>query len=199
MDDLLKGDYNGWENKFTWLVHLHLSNEHTLFLEIAQLVRREPNDGPAGRLVEMWVKVAISNWMMRFTHRNRSSDASIGLLVWDLLGSALEQTAWNDLVILLTSGEVISTLFTMTVWRSIQHSQLLHRHIEALLRDASSTYVVAESLKAWFEALLADWVDKIALEHHVDTRITDVFDGLMQNVYGLIFWEHVARAFCKGY
>ena len=113
--------------------------------------------------------------------------------------SALEHTAWNDLVALLTDGEVISTLFTMTLLRSIQHSQLLYTHLEALLRDASSADAAAASLKAWFEALLADWVDKMALGHHVDVQIMHVFDGLMQNVYGLIFWEHVARAFRKGY
>jgi hypothetical protein len=83
IDKFLHREYHGWENKFTWLVHLHLSNEQALFLEIVQLVRREPNDRPAGRLAQMWVKVAITNWMMRFTHRNRSYDASIGLLVWD--------------------------------------------------------------------------------------------------------------------
>ncbi len=198
MDNLLSREYNGWENKFTWLVHLHLSNERALFLEIAQLVGRAPNDTHAGRLVEMWVKVAITNWMIRFTHRNRSHDASIGLLIWDLLGSALEQTAWHDLVALLTGGEVISTLFTMTLLRCIQHSQLLHIHIDGVLRDASSADA-AESLQVWFEALLVDWVDKMALGHHVDAQITHPFDGLMQNVYGLIFWEHVARAFRKGY
>jgi hypothetical protein len=37
--------YNGWENKFTWLVHLHLSNEECLMNEIVELVAQEPNDG----------------------------------------------------------------------------------------------------------------------------------------------------------
>ena len=95
MDYLLSREYHGWENKYTWLLHLHVSNEQVLFHEILQLVRREPNDGPAGRLVEMWVKVAITNWIMRYTHRNHLYDASIGLLVWDLLGSALEHTAYR--------------------------------------------------------------------------------------------------------
>ncbi len=66
LDDLMNQSYNGWENKWSWLVHLHLSNEQTLFLEIAQLVASEPNDGPAGRLVEMWVRLSITNWMNRF-------------------------------------------------------------------------------------------------------------------------------------
>jgi|SRR5690348_1516952 hypothetical protein len=66
MDDLLNREYNGWENRFTWLVHLHLSDEQVLSLEIMQVVAGEPNDGPAGRLVEIWVKSLISDWMNRF-------------------------------------------------------------------------------------------------------------------------------------
>jgi hypothetical protein len=199
MEEIMNHPYNGWENKFTWLVHLHLSNEQTLFLEIAQLVANERNNGPAGRLIEMWVRLSITNWMNRFPGRNRSHDAYIGLLVWDLLGSALAYTEWIDLVTLLTGGEVLSNVFTMTLTRCIQQSLQVHAHIEVVLRDAPSAYAAADALKAWFEALLADWVDKMALGRHVDAQITQVFDGLMQNVYGLIFWEHVARAFRKGY
>jgi hypothetical protein len=51
-------EYNGWKNKFTWLVHLHLSNEERLMNEMVELVASEPNEGAAGRLVEMWVKLA---------------------------------------------------------------------------------------------------------------------------------------------
>jgi hypothetical protein len=109
---------------------LHLSNNQALFLEIAQLVAREPNDGTASRLIEMSVKLSITNWMNWFPGRNRSHDASLGLLVWDLLGSALGYTEWKDLVTMLTSGEVISRVFTLTLMRCIKQSQLLHTHIE---------------------------------------------------------------------
>lgn len=199
MDDLMNREYDGWENKFTWLVHLHLSNEQALFLEIAQLVASEPNDGPAGRLIEMWVRLSITNWMNRFPGRNRSHDAYIGLLVWDLLGSALATIEWIDLVSVLAGGEVISNVFTMTLTRCIQQSQLLHTRIEAVLRYASSVHAAADALKAWFEALLADWIDKMAVGRLVDRQITQMFSGLIQNVYGVIAWEHVARAFRPDY
>ena len=65
MDDLRNREYNGWENRWTWLVHLHLSNEQALFLEIAQLVASEPDDVLAGLLVEAWVRSAITSWMTR--------------------------------------------------------------------------------------------------------------------------------------
>jgi hypothetical protein len=199
MEEIMNHPYNGWENKCTWLVHLHLSNEQTVFLEIAQLVANEPNNGPAGHLIEMWARLSITNWMNRFPGRDRSHDASIGLLVWDLLGSALASTEWIDLVRLLTGGEVISNVFTMTLRRCIQQSQLLHAHIEVVLRDVSSVDAGAFALKAWFEALLADWVDKMAVGRRVDSMTTRAFSGLTQNVYGLIVWEHVARAFRPEY
>ena len=63
--------YNGWENRFTWLMHLHLSNEERLMNEITELVAGEPNEGPAGRLVEMWVKSALDNWLTHFPGRNK--------------------------------------------------------------------------------------------------------------------------------
>lgn len=100
---------------------------------------------------------------------------------------------------MLTGGEVISKVFTMTLIRCLQQSQLLHAHIEVVLRDVSSFYAAVEALKAWLEALLADWVDKMVLWQCVDLKITQVFNGLMQNVYGLIAWEHIARAFRVDY
>src|SRR5215472_1262350 len=126
--------------------------------------------------------------MNRFPGRNRSHDAYIGLLVWDLLGSALASTEWIDLVRLLTGGEGNSTVFTMTPTQCIQQSQLLHAHVEVVLRDASSVQAAADVLKSWFEALLADWVDKMAVGRRVDSQTTQVFGGLVQNVYGLIVW-----------
>jgi hypothetical protein len=198
-DDRLNQEYNGWENRFTWLVHLHLSNEYALNNEITQMVAGEPNNWPAGRLVEMWVKSSIANWMNRFPGRNRSHDAQVGLLVWDLVGSALAYSEWDDLVLLLTSNEKVANTFTMTLNRCIQSSQLLHSHMEKLLRDAPGVYVAADAIKAWFEAVLADWVDRLAVGKKIDAQITQVFEGLVQNTYGLIFWEHVARAFRPEY
>ncbi len=54
MDGIANSPYNGWENKVTWLVHLHLSNEYHLMNEITALVASKPNDGSAGQLVEAW-------------------------------------------------------------------------------------------------------------------------------------------------
>lgn len=199
IDDRLNREYNGWENRFTWLVHLHLSNEYVLNAEITQMVAGEPNDGPAGHLVEMWVKLAVAHWMNRFPGRNRVHDGQIALLVWDMLGSALAYAEWDELVLLLAGTERVSNVFTMTLHRCIQSSQWLRFHMTRLLRDASSTYAAADAMKAWFETVLADWIDKIVIGQKTDARILPVFEGLVQNTYGLIFWEHVARAFRPEY
>jgi len=199
MDDLLNREYNGWENRFTWLVHLHLSDEQVLSLEIAQVVAGEPNDGPAGRLVEMWVKSSISNWMNRFPGRNTYYDHCMYLLVWDLLGSALSSTEWDALVALLTDGEVVCNVFTMTLSQCLQRSQFLHAHMSRLLRDTPNAYAAADAMKEGFETLLADWIDRMVVRRQISALLSQVFGELLQNSYGLIVWEHVARAFRPEY
>ncbi len=122
MDEIANCPYNGWENKFTWLVHLHLSNDYHLMNEIAALVASEPNDGSAGRLVEMWIKVALTNWLTCFPGRNKQHDEEMRLFAWDLLGSALAYASWDDLVALLIgAAQTSDNLFTMTLYRSILH------------------------------------------------------------------------------
>ena len=199
MDDLINREYNGWENRFTWLVHLHLSDEQVLSLEIAQVVASELNDGAAGRLVEVWVKSSITNWMNRFPGRNKYQDHSMHLLVWDLLGSALSYTEWDALVALLTGRETVCNVFTMTLNRSIQHSQFLQSHMSRLLRDSPDAYAAADTMKEWFEALLADWINRMVVRRQISALISQVFSELLQNTYGLIAWEHVARAFRSEY
>ena len=55
--------YNGWENKWTWLVHLHLSNEQAVMQKIMALVAREPDERAAGRLIGIWVKGALFTYL----------------------------------------------------------------------------------------------------------------------------------------
>jgi hypothetical protein len=54
-------------------------------------------------------------------------------------------------------------------------------------------------MKQWFETLLADWIDKVVVRRQMSVLMSQVFSGLLQNTYGLIVWEHVARAFRPGY
>jgi hypothetical protein len=146
MDDIMNHPYNGWENKFTWLMHLHLSNEERLMDEITTLVANEPNDGAAGRLVEMWVKVALTNWLTIFPNRQKQYDEEMRLLAWDLLGSALAYAEWVKLAEMLMSGIAPGTnLMTMTLYRSVLSSSALQQHtpLSALFQSLiQNTYAV---------------------------------------------------------
>jgi hypothetical protein len=57
-------EYNGWENKLTWLVHLHLSSEEHLKHAMTSLVADTPIGYPVGKLVEQLVREALTNWHM---------------------------------------------------------------------------------------------------------------------------------------
>jgi hypothetical protein len=193
-------EYNGWENKFTWLVHLHLSNEERLMNEIAELVASEPNQGAAGRLVEMRVKSALSNWLTRFPGRNRQHDESLLLFVWDLAGSALAYTDWVGLVaVLMGEAHTSENLFTMTIYRNILNDGHFLQPVSKLVQEASSLYAGADAVKYWFEAQVNAWVDASAIRQQRNRSISELVSGLIQNTYTLIHWEHVARAFRPEY
>jgi hypothetical protein len=68
-----------------------------------------------------------------------------------------------------------------------------------LLKDAPDAYVAAEAMKEGFEALLADWIDRMVVRRQRSALMSQVFGELLQNIYGLIAWEHVARAFRPKY
>jgi hypothetical protein len=199
MDELRNREYNGWENRWTWLVHLHLSNEQALSNEMAWLIAGESDDAHAGGLVERWVKGAVGNWMNRFSGRNRSHDEQLGLLVWDLLGAALAYAEWDDLVTLLSGGKKVTNMFTAILHHYIRQSPQVRAHVAAVVRQVPSLVAAADALKMWFEVVLADWIDQMAMGRRVDESVTPLFSDLLHNVYGLVVWEHVARAFRPEY
>jgi len=192
--------YNGWENKFTWLVHLHLSNEGALANEMAELVAQEPNNVPAGRLVEMWVKVAVENWTTFFPGRNRQYDESLRLFVWDLLRSALAYADWDALVGILTGeGETSENLFTWTLYRTIMDDGQLQQDVSTLIGEAPNSYAGVDTVKDWFESQLDTWMTVPAARQHRNSAMSTLASGLIQNTYSVIYWEHVARAFRDDY
>jgi hypothetical protein len=200
MDDRRNCPYNGWENKWTWLIHLHLSNEERLMDEITALVAREPNDGAAGRLLEMWVKVALTNWLTVFPGRARQHDEGMRLLAWDMLGSALAYADWVELVKMLMNGATSdANLFTMTLYRRVLSSRELQQHVGALLAQASSLYTGADAVKDWFELQLDTWIEAPVARREPHSPCSELFQDVLQNTYAMIAWEHVARAFRVDY
>ena len=193
-------EYHGWENKFTWLVHLHLSNEERLMNEMVELVAGEPNEGAAGRLVEMWVKLALESWLTRFPGRNKQHDESMLLFVWDLAGSALAYTDWIGLVaVLMGEAHTSDNLFTMTLYRNILTDHHFQQAVRRLVHEASTLYAGADSVKNWFELQVDAWVAASATRQRKNVSISRLVAELIENTYTLIYWEHVARAFRPGY
>jgi len=200
MDEMMNHPYNGWENKCTWLMHLHLSNEERLMDEITALVAREPNDSAAGRLVEMWVKVALTKWLTMFRTREMRHDEEMRLLAWDVLGSALAYAEWVQLVEMLMSGAAPgANLFTMTLYRSVLSNSELQVQVGTVLSQASSLYAGADAVHDWFASQLDTWIEAPAARRKQQTPLSVLFESLIQNTYTGIFWEHVARAFRPGY
>ncbi len=193
-------EYNGWENKFTWLVHLHLSNEYTLYQEITALVSGEPNEGPVGRLVEMWVKGSVMNWLTCFPGRDRQHDEEMRLLAWDLVGSALAYADWDGLMGLVMGAiQTSENLFTMTLYRSILHHSQLQQPVLDFLSTASSVYAAADACKDWVTEQVDTWIDAPAAHAQKHAPISVLARGLIQNTYTVVSWEHVARAFRADY
>jgi hypothetical protein len=193
-------EYNGWENKFTWLVHLHLSSEECLMNEMTSLVAKTLIGSPVGKLVEQWVKEALTNWQMNVPDRYRACDGYLRLLAWDLVSSALAYADW-DILVRLLSGEPITddNLFTWSLYRSIMNDSHLHQPLGVLMNEASNAYACADAIKDWFEAQINAWVDAPAVRRQHNATISVVVYNLIQNTYTVIYWEHVARAFQPGY
>src|SRR5437588_2963279 len=168
-------EYNGWENKFTWLVHLHLSSEEHLMNEMISLVAETPIGYPAGKLVEQWVREALTNWHMNVPDCYRSYDGYLRLLAWDLVGSALAYADWDLLVRLLT-GEMITddNLFTWSLYRSIMNDSHLHQPVGVLVVEVSNVYVCADAIKEWFEAQINAWIDAPMVRRQYNAMISVV-------------------------
>src|SRR6266699_6248835 len=193
-------EYNGWENKFTWLVHLHLSSEECLMNEMTSLVANTPIGYPVGKLVEKWVREALANWQMNVSDRHRSYDRYLRLLAWDLIGSALAYADW-DMLVRLLSGETVTddNLFTWSFYRSIMNDSHLHQPVGKLMNEASNVYAFADAIKEWFEAQINAWIDAPAVRRQHNATISVVVYNLIQSTYMVIDGEHVARAFQPGY
>ena len=193
-------DYNGWENKFTWLVHLHLSSEEHLMHEMTSLVAETPIGYPGGKLVEKWVREALTNWHMNIPDRYRSYDGYLRLLAWDLVGSALAYADW-DILLRLLSGETVTddNLFTWSLYHSIMNDSRLHQPVGVLMNEAPNAYACADAIKDWFEVQINAWIDASAVRRQHNATISVVVYNLIQNTYTVINWEHVARAFQPGY
>ena len=122
------------------------------------------------------------------------------MLAWERLRSALAYVEWVQLVELLGSGGPAEAgLLKMTVYRSILENSHLQEQAGTVLRHASSFYDGADLVKDWYEVQLDTWIETSSARLRKHAPCSELFGRLIQNVYGLIAWEHVARAFRPGY
>jgi len=193
-------EYNGWENKFTWLVHLHLSSEQGMMQEMVDLVARTVNDRAAGRDVERWVQTAVNGWVTGSPHRDTSFDAYVRLLAWDVVGVALAYADWDTLVKLLLGQKTrCDNPFTWTLHSSSTTVAEFQHPVQSLLQTASSLYVGADALHEWFRECVDEWFNAPLPHRQQSPAVWMLVHNLIQNVYGVVAWEHVARAFRPGY
>jgi hypothetical protein len=192
--------YNGWENKFTWLVHLHLSNEQDLMNEITELVADELHLPVIGQRVERWVKGALTRWLICFSERATWYDESLRLFAWDLVGSALAYADWESLVAFVIGQATTSeNVFTMTLYRSILGTEPFQWQVSTCVREASSRYACADALKEWFRSEIDTWMDTPPAHRQGNAPIAALIISLIQDTYSLVCWEHVAEAFRADY
>ena len=191
--------YNGWENKFTWLVHLHLSNEQTLAQEITALVASVSNNRAAGRVLETWVKTTLFNWLSVHPAREICFDMNMRSFAWDMTGTALAYTDWDVLVSLLTGRAKKSTNpFTLAFYHFILSDEQLLAFIQEMVQAFPQTYACADTMKAWFREevdTLFQWRENFPQQ----TGMSALVNELLQQTYKVIVWQHVARAFRPEY
>ena len=192
-------EYNGWENKFTWLMHLHLSNEQELMQEVTALVASVTRNSAAGWLLQTWVKASLFNWLGQRLERESCFDTNMRLLAWDLVGSALAYVDWDVLVKLLTSrAKKSKDVFTMVLFRFIGSDGELQALLQEMVQAFPHTYECADTMREWFREqvdLLFDGPDALPQSWEMAALVHE----LLQTTYRVVVWKHVAQAFRPEY
>ena len=180
-------EYNGWENKFTWLIHLHLSNEQAVMHEVVHLVAQTPNDRVAGLHVKWWVEDRVNGWVTSGSDRETFYDGQVRLLAWDLVGSALAYTDWETVVLLL-SGQVTTcdNPFTCTLYHSIITVASFQQAVQRLLQGVSSLYAAANAVQEWFREHVDAWVDAPVPSRQQSPAVLMLAHTLIHHTYDVI-------------
>ena len=192
-------EYNGWKNKFTWLMHLHLSNEQALMDEVMALVASQSRDRAAGRLLKTWVTVSLFNWLCARPERESRFDMYMRLLAWNCTGAALAYADWVELVRLLTGkARKSKNLFTMALYHCILSDGQLLAFVQDMLHAFPNLYQCADTMQDWFREQVDTLFDKSDL-FPLPMGLAALVNELLQQTYTVIVWEHVARAFRPSY
>lgn len=189
-------DYNGWENKFTWLIHLHVSSEQGMMQEVIALVVPTAHERAAGLQVRWWVEEMVNGWVLGSAERDSFHDGQVRLLAWDLVGSALAYADWNGLVkLLMGQTTTCDNVFTTTLHESISTISFFQRPVQVLMQSVSSPFASADALQEWFKEQVDRWVEASVRCRQQSPAVLMLVHHLIHNTFGVISWEHVGRAF----
>lgn len=87
--------YNGWKNKETWLVHLWLTSDETVFAEVDRIIAEASNRGIAADKL-----YALVDNLIPIINEKPGL-----LLYYDLAMAALSHVDWLDLATILEGGQ----------------------------------------------------------------------------------------------
>lgn len=98
-------------------------------------------------------------------------------------------------------GERVETdnLFTVTLYQSMLSCPEWQEQFAVLLQVSASVYTCADVLKVWVKETVDTWMDTPSARCQRGSPVTALVSGLLANVYEVICWQHVARAFRVGY
>lgn len=77
--------FNGWSNRWTWMVHLWLSNDEYLY-RVATRVARDRDERE------------MADWVDSLVNENHNDILDSGTMVSDMLGYALALVDWREIV-----------------------------------------------------------------------------------------------------
>ena len=98
--------YNGWTNYATWLVALHLDNDHGTYSYVREIADelRDPSVWPDGELPEdaRDIAYALAERIEQFVDEITGLDDGLGvpepnILVMDLLRTVLRDVDWREI------------------------------------------------------------------------------------------------------
>jgi hypothetical protein len=158
------------------------------------------DDGVAGWRVQMWVKMALENWLTGYAGRDWLQDDAMRLLASDLVGSALAYADWDILVRLLLGENVSSdNLFTLTLYQCMVGCPEWQQQFSVLVQMTPNVYACADLLKDWMREMLDSWVAMPSARLQRGSPFAVLVSDLLANTYEVICWQHVTRAFRPGY
>ena len=103
--------YNGWKNRATWCVNLHLSNDQRLYLEALERTRETVENPPhqseywddeetarfnVADMLKDWIEGLCDEPLFKTRYGDEGSDEP-RLLVWDLVTGYLADVEWDEI------------------------------------------------------------------------------------------------------